>query len=229
MKRLAIFAEGLTETIFIQKLIEEIGTKHEMAFETRALVGTTFTIMQSPTVIPGQTNIYVLLVNCNNDERVKSVVLDQRKSLQQAGYHLIVGLRDLYPSALSDLLLIESRLSYGVPTKGIPTRLFLSVGEVEAWFVQEHTHFARIHVDFTNDYIRQLTGFDINTQTADSIEQPSKMLDQIYSSRGLRYAKKRRQLQRTVAAIDYAELYLCGAAKLPHLAKFISCIEGAVL
>jgi hypothetical protein len=229
MRRVAIFAEGLTEIIFIQRLIEEIGDRNKIAFETRSLRGNKFSVMQSTPIALGQTNTFVLLVNCNNDERVKSALLDQRESLEKSGYSYLIGLRDLYPLSLSDLGLVESRLQYGVPTKGIPTRLLLSVSEVEAWFVQESTHFERIHPDFTVDYIKSLTGFDIASVSADLIIQPSKLIDDVYSSRGLRYAKKKNQIQRTVSALDFAALYLTCSTRLPHLARFVNCIEEAIL
>ena len=197
-------------------------------FETRELVGSTYKVMQSAPTLSGEISTYILIVNCCNDERVKSAVLEQRDSLERSGYSIVIGLRDLYPSPLADLNLIESRLQYGVPTKGIPTKLYLSVSEIEAWFIQEHSHFAKIHADFTTEYILRLTGVDVAVALADSINQPSRFIDEIYASRGLRYAKKKKQIQRTVDALDYTELYLTCASKLPHLARFVSCVETAI-
>lgn len=230
MRKLAIFVEGQTEQIFVQRFLTEIGGERNVTFEVRVLSGGSFTTLRGtvapalgPKLLP---SYFVLIVNCQNDERVKSVVLDQRASLTKNGYSLILGLRDLYPRPLADLKKTKIDLKYGIPTNGVPTFILLAVAEIEAWFLQEFTHFQRIDVKLNPACFKNDFGFDPMDDCAEMIAAPAALLNEIYSSVGKAYKKKRSNVERTVRELDYERLYLDISKKLPHLGEFLEHIDG---
>ncbi len=226
MKKLAIFVEGQTEQIFLKSFIEEIAGVRNIEFDCKVMVAGAFISLSQKTVLAGAQKYFVLLVNCQNDEKVKSVILDQRDSLAKNGYSLILGLRDLYPNQKSDLSTIEVKLKYRVPTSGVPTHILLAVTEIEAWFLQEHLHFSKIQAALDPLKFKEIFGFDPINESAENVTHPSELLHTIYSSVGFAYKKNRKHVERTVNVLDYAHLYLGVSNKLPHLAEFIGHIEN---
>lgn len=227
-RKLALFVEGQTEQIFLESLIREIAGAKNIYFDRRVVSANSLITLRQTNVIPQDPDAqyFVLLVNCQNDERVKSVVLDQRDSLARAQYTLILGLRDLYPQLLQNLAKIEATLSYRVPTKGLPTHILLAVAETEAWFLQEHTHFSRIDPRLDVATFKAIFGFDPLTESAETLPAPAAMLHQIYSSVGKAYHKDRKRVERTVDALDYAQVYVSLPDKLPHMKKLIAHIDN---
>lgn len=226
-RKLAIFVEGQTERIFLENLIREIAGTKEITFSPAVVRGEHIAILSEsvPKSSTRSTPYFVLLVDCQNDERVKTVVLEQRKYLANRDYSLILGLRDLYPTPLSDLQKIKSKLAYGVPTAGVPTHILLAVAEVEAWFLQEHTHFQRIDEALDVSKFKANFGFDPRAESAETVEPPAALLHRIYSSVGKAYRKDRKRVERTVAALDFAEVYLNNQNCLPHLKDLIAHID----
>lgn len=229
-KKLAIFVEGQTERIFIESLLTEIAGKSKIAFEKKVASGNSLVTLKQidppPQTVDGP--LFVLLVDCQNDEKVKSVVLDQRNSLIRANYSLILGLRDLYPQTLADLPVVKSRLSYGVPTAGVPTHILLAVAELEAWFLQESTHYPRIDERLDPSQFAASFGFDPIHDSAESVLAPASKLHEIYSSVGKAYRKDRKRVQRTVDALDYAQVYFESSKMLPHLKEFLNHIDNFI-
>jgi len=227
VKKLAVFVEGLTERLFVEKLIEQIAGEKNVQFARNECPQTFVTLKHAvPAQASGTERYFVLLYNCQNDEKVKSTVLDQRQSLMKAGYDLVLGLRDLHPRPIADLAKVKSGMLYGVPTAGVPIRLLLAVAEIEAWFLQEGTHFARIDNRLDVSTFHAAFGFDPFVDSAESLSHPAELLHVIYQTVGKAYRKKRSQLQRTVDAIDYGAMYLELPGRLPHLRDLILEIDG---
>lgn len=228
-KKLALFVEGQTEQLFMKAFLEEVAGAKNIEFQTE-VYGPSGSILKlrqaTPGTDPTHPQYFALLVNCQNDERVKSVVLDQRASLSRAGYSMILGLRDLFPIPLSKLESVKMNLRYGVPTSGVPTHILLAVAEVEAWFLQEASHFTRIDERLNTTEFRTKFGFDPENDSAELVERPAEMLHMIYSSVGKAYKKKKAHVERTVQVLDYATLYLRLPTLLPHLAALIGYLEG---
>jgi hypothetical protein len=228
-RKLAVFVEGQTEQVLLRSLVAAIAGENNIHFDQKLLVSDKLITLQQvqpiPARQPADVRYFVLLVNCQNDERVKSVILDQRESLARANYSLILGLRDLNPNKLHDLSAIKAKLAYRVPTAGIPTHILLAVSEVEAWFLQEHSHFARIDNRLDVSTFKANFGFDPVNESAETIQEAAALLHRIYSTVGKAYHKDRKRVQRTVDALDYSELYVSLPEKLPHLKEFILHID----
>lgn len=229
-KKIAVFVEGLTEQEFTIQLLTEIAGIRGINFEIKKQHGGTLSFVEmrsSPANPPQPASIYVLVVNCCTDNQVKTQIRDQYNSLSTAGYSLIVGLRDIYPFQHHEIQDIEAALPIGLPTGNLPIRMHLAVLEIEAWFLEELTHFEKIHSTITGDTLIN-NGFDYRTTRAHTLPHPSETLDNIYKAGGARYQKKRRQIQKTVTALSYEELYVNARQKAPSLDSFISSLEAGL-
>lgn len=222
-KKMAVFVEGDTERAFVRKLLEELGGINKVSFKTIEQRSNRFTVLEDDV---DNRNYYVLIVNCRSDERVKSEILDRRESLIKQNFQLILGLRDLYPSDISEIKNVEMRLQTGVPTKDISIHILLAVMEIEAWFLQEENHYEKIDKDLNLDLIKKELGYDPARDSADKIPEPAKYLHEIYSLVGKAYKKTNKQISRTVDHLDYENIYLNLPGKLPHLNIFIRHLDG---
>jgi hypothetical protein len=221
-KRLAIFVEGLTEQEFVIRLLTEIAGKRQLTLEIRKQHGGCLTLVEIRS--QPSPDFYVLVANCCNDGQVKSQINDQYNSLKAAGYTLIIGLRDVYPFQLSDVYTLEQNLLIGLPKDYPPIHIHLAIMEIEAWFLEETSHFATIDVEIT-PAILVSNGFDAGNDLASNLPHPAETLDNIYKHAGKRYIKDKKRIERTVNALSYEELYINVRDKAPSLDAFLSSLE----
>ena len=207
MTRIAIFVEGHTELIFMDRLVQEFAHESGLAVEHAQASGGSKRARRwkiYKQVTPGTHHqFYVLIVNCTGDSKVKSDILDRYQGLVKAGYSLILGLRDVYGQfQYDDLPRLRASLSFGLPREPVKIELFLSVMEIEAWFLAEHTHFQRLNPKLTVQLIRDSFSFDPSRDNLELRPHPSEDIDRIYELAGFSYAKKLNSLQRTVNLLD---------------------------
>jgi hypothetical protein len=231
VKKVAIFVEGLTEQEFVVSLVSAIVGQRGL----HVILGRQWKnkVIITPTAAPkGVIEFKVMVVDCANDEQVKTQIREQYPTLVAAGYTAIIGVRDVYPAPRVSLPRIQGKLSSGLPVAPILPTMHLAVMEVEAWFMDEVTHFARIHATLTVPHV-VANGFDIVSNRGDTWNHPADVLDKIYRLAGLRYltssgAKTKRRIKRTVDAIDFDEIYVTVRNRLPDLNSFLSSIEAAL-
>lgn len=222
MKKIAIFVEGLTEQEFVIKILSEMAGKKGITFEIKSqfqgkLRPVTMRSVQDP-------DYYILIVNCCNDNQVKSQIMAQRQSLENSNYSAIIGLRDLHPVSKQDLSKVERFLNYGVPTKGIPISQFIAIMETEAWFIEEHTHYEKLDPTMTIEEIVK-KGYDIVSIAGHDWPIPAEVLRDIYAHWGIVYEKRRDAINRTINALSSEELYVTVREKSPSLDNLIACFE----
>jgi hypothetical protein len=228
-RKLAVFVEGQTEQIFTKKLIAEIAGRKNVAFEERKyhakrIINVALTDNEGN----DKPSRFVLIVDCGRDEHVKSVILEQRQSLINSKYELVIGLRDLHPLSKADYPKLEMGLKTRVPTRDIPIEFVIAVMEVEAWFLQEWTHYEKIDPGLTIQNIVNAIHFNPKTDNADDVLLPADTLNQIYRLAGKSYSKARLKVERTVESLDYENIYLNVRGKLPQLNQFIEHIDNFV-
>jgi len=234
MQKMAVFVEGETEQTFVARLVREIAGTHQLQIETQKAVGKpgrrfSYQVYATPS-FPG-VRFYVLIVDSSGDATVVSDICDQYESLCSQGYSRIVGLRDVYPKPRTDLQRLEHgiqvALTYRIPRPILPVEVVLAVMEIEAWFIAEHRHFAKIAPSITHDRLRRKLGFHPSSAPIDKVEEighPSKKLDEIYQLGGKRYRKRRREIRRTVNALDFGHLYL----EVPQRVTRLGALVGQV-
>lgn len=226
-KKIAIFVEGQTEQEFTIKLLSELAGRQGITFELYTQFGGQLSFIE----LRSHQNpvIHALIINCCNDGQVKSQIIDQYNSLVRSDYSLIIGLRDVYPFSHNDIPKLQSRLLVGLPSpQSIPIHLHLAILEIEAWFLEELTHFSRIDAKITENEIIS-NGFDFNKLSACDLSHPAETLKKIYQSVGKSYGKNKSHVERTVEALSYEELYINTRQKAPSLDKFINSLEDGLM
>ncbi len=213
MNKMAVFVEGYTEQLFVEKLVVEIAGRKNVHVELRKIRGGKTTRRRMFSVKPvgavaGQ-EYYVLIVDCGGDEAVKSRIREEYDNLTLAGHQLLIGVRDVRPSIdRAGIPELRRRLALGMRTKPLRVIFVLSVMEIEAWFLSEYTHFSRLSVPISPAHILSWLGFDPMTEDMETREQPALDMAAIYYLAGDDYDKDPHRLQRTIDLLDFAQVYL---------------------
>lgn len=216
MNKIAIFVEGKTEQLFAEKLLIEIADKQSIHIEKCQLTGGN----RNPRKrlhfrrLNDDRRYFAYIIDCRSDSTVKSDIVDNYSSLIREGYSSIIGIRDVYPIGRTMIQKLRLGLKYRVKTEPVTPVFILSVMEIEAWFMAEHTHFQRIHPDLTIDRIKAEFNFDPSQDNMELRDHPSEDLRQIYALEGMSYKKRKDYIERTVEVLDYAKIYLNLCSKL---------------
>ncbi len=230
MKKMAIFVEGETELRFIDRLLREIANEKNLQIVlVRASGGARSVRMYDVVSDSGSGSdkkFYIRIVNSGTDNRVGSDIRDNYEALINLGFSAIIGVRDVYPDfSLADLPNLRTGLCYRLRTKPVSVDFVLGVMEIEAWFLAEYTHFSRIHPRLSVSRIAAIHGFDPSVDDMQLRDHPAIDLHNAYLLEGLAYQKTGGQIQRTVEALDYGDMYLEHKAKFPDFAVFMRVID----
>lgn len=211
MHKLAVFVEGYTELLFIDRLISEIGGTHNVIIEQRKIRGggsrlkRTMSTIKAAKPATGQ-QYYVLLIDCGGDSLVKTRILEEHEKLTQVGYRKIIGIRDVRPNySYGDIPKLESGLRKYVKTSLIPVEFILAIMEIEAWFLAEFNHFPRIDPSITVAEIKKILGFDPELDDLELRPNPKDDLNAAYMIGGKSYEKGQ---DATIKVLDYPYIYI---------------------
>lgn len=230
MKKIAIFVEGQTEQLFVEKLINQIADTNEIVIEARKLTGGNRTIpgwirLWTSASSTGRAYFF-LIVDSGGDNTVKSDIRDNYQRLVSEGYNVIIGIRDVYPQVVySDIPKLRSMLNYGMRTVPIQVGFVLGVMEIETWFICEYTHFGRVDPTLTTAVIKSNLGFDPAVDDVQLRAIPSDDLDKIYQLVGHQYQKDYNSIQVLLNQLDYTLLYCDVRNRLPDLNALIESID----
>jgi hypothetical protein len=226
MNRVAVFVEGQTEQLFIEKLISEIAGAKRVQFERVMVVGRNRAVaLQTAPSAASEPQNYVLIVNSASDSSVASDVRENYDNLVKSGYSTIVALRDVYPKQFSEIPALRRWMGYGVKTKPISVSFVLAIMEIEAWFLSEHTHFLKLHADLTAERIVAALGIDPRVEDMTQRPHPAEDLHNAYATVGLAYTKRRNNALRTINAMDYAIVYATLAERVDALGQLVKVID----
>ena len=247
MKKMVVFVEGGTESSFVEKLLLEIaGEKNIRIQKHKSRGGGKYRKTTSLVGKSGETGItkyFARIVDCGGDERVRSVLVENYTSLCSEKFEMIIGLRDVRGDVegekrtFADVPRVGRWMSHGVPTTPIKPLFILAVMETEAWFLAEHTHFARINPSITLDSAITAIGCDLSTENIEHRPTPAEDLDLIYRTAGERYLsdtsssgkkcpKDRALIQRTIDVLDFAEIYGGSISdRVSHIKPLIEAVD----
>lgn len=231
MTKIAIFVEGQTEMLFVDRLIQEIAEESGLAVEHAEAIGGAVRARQIKVLkritLQAHHRFYVLIVNSAGDSNVKSDIIERYFSLMRSGYTTIIGLRDVYGQfRYEDVPKLRDAMNVGIPHEkdGPRIELLLAIMEIEAWFIGEYTHFAKVSPHLTIERIRHALRFD---PTRDDLEQrwhPAEDLDRIYKLAGVRYTKQRSNLERTLELLDFKFFISNVSRRFSDAARLISVL-----
>jgi hypothetical protein len=232
-KKLAIFVEGQTEQIFIEKLLLEIVGHKRISIGIFKVIGGKSN-RQIITVNPGNhdKDYYVLLYDCGSDSQVLSDIRKQYGSLVKNGYVKFIGIRDLYPKSLNELSQFETSIKAFLKQfiQGtIPVAICLAVMEVEAWFLAEWNHFLKIDTSLTPEFIEKNCGLNPEIVDVEQRTHPSQDLDDIYRLVNRKYDKDSQGVKDLVNILDYEFIYLHVVNKVKYLGYLIKEIDDFLI
>ena len=225
MKKLAIFVEGKTEQIFVNKLLREIAGTINISIEIQSQEGRKFVEVIMKDIETSATKFFVLIYNSGSDIRVASDMKKQYKKLTESGYERIIGLRDIYPISIIQKSKLQSELENVLPKGSIPINIVIAVMEVEAWFLAEYNHFLKIDPGLTPENIQAVFGFNPQTDDMEQRPHPTKDMELIYNYTGKGYNKNEKQLNRFASNLDYEFIYMHLINSVPSLGEFVGYID----
>ena len=225
MKKLAIFVEGKTEQIFVNKLLREIAGTINISIEIQSQEGRKFVEVIMKDIETSATKFFVLIYNSGSDIRVASDMKKQYKKLTESGYERIIGLRDIYPISIIQKSKLQSELENVLPKGSIPINIVIAVMEVEAWFLAEYNHFLKIDPRLTPEQIQAMFGFNPQTDDMEQRPHPTKDMELIYNYTGKGYNKNEKQLNRFASNLDYEFIYMHLINSVPSLGEFVGYID----
>jgi hypothetical protein len=226
---MAIFVEGYTEVVFVDQLIAEIANENAVRIEWRLISGGATCPRTSRQIKAAQPHTgqehFVVIFDCGGDDAVKTRMLMEYPHLADAGYTKIICIRDVYPKFThADIPKLKAMLPKHVKTKPIIVDFILSIMEIEAWFLAEHTHFAKIDPTITLAAIAEKLRFDPVSEDMQARPTPAEDLNNCYALAGKTYEKK--NAKDTVEALDYVHIYAGLVEKIPELGRLCGIIEG---
>lgn len=124
MNKMAMFVEGYTEVVFVDKLIREVAEKNAVLIQWRRIAGGTTCArhniqIQAEGPHAGQDH-FVVIHDCGGDDAVKTRMTEEYPLLAGSGYSKIVCIRDVYPSFTApEIPDLEKGLPLFVRTKPI--------------------------------------------------------------------------------------------------------------
>lgn len=231
MKRYAFFVEGYTEQLFLEKLLTAIFGNNNIEIENKKIGGgkknpISITTISTPTN-SDKKDYYVLIYDCGGDSSIRSYIEDQRASLIKTGYIKIFGIRDVFPDfARSEINKLQKGLYFKLPQKGLPIKFILSIMEIEAWFLAEENHYAKIDSKLTIDYIKNNYSFDPSNYNTELRDEPTNDLRKIYQLAGKNYTKTKSNIDRTINSIDYDNVYINVCVRVNALNVLITEINS---
>jgi len=234
LKKLAIFVEGQTEVLLIERLIEELAGKKGLTIEIQRAEGggksgraRSFQVVTLKNSARSESRYYVLIRSSDNDDRVVSDLREQAVDLAKKGYEKIIGLRDVYPRSYTEVDKMKSAMKQVLQqvNNHISCKIFLAVMEIEAWFLAEEDHYQKVDQILTPSFIQSQTGIDV-MGNMELIEHPSASLNQIYNLAGQSYRKRRNKVQNIVNKLNIENFYFCVSERLPNLGQFIRELDN---
>ena len=231
MIKLAIFVEGQTESLFVNKLFREISGRKNIEIQNQSLTGN-LEMGRSLNEIEAASKVenkkyFVMIVNCEADNRVASAIKENYQQLTAKGFSFIVGMRDVYPDfAPSEVAELRTGLMYRMPTSPTEVLFILGVMEIETWFVAECSHFEKIDPKLTPSLIMEKMNINPCDDDIQKRKNPAKDLDEMYGLVGKAYTKKRSNTLRTIDCIDYARMYVETSEKIYDLKRLVECIDS---
>lgn len=238
MKKVAFFVEGQTEADFVKQYLKEVTCKKGLITIYEGFGG-----KKTPRVFHQvyqddqagkdyQIDIYV----SQADNRVNSDIRDNLSSLAHSGFELIIGLRDLRGQkpdgtafTLADLPTVE-RVAGLLFSGSTPTvKSSIAVMEIETWFMAETNHYQVIDPTLTETMIKgnfNVIRIDPYIDDLTQVSQPAETLDKIYQLAGKDYNKSEASRQKTINALDYANLYINVPSRLAKFGEFAQIVDS---
>jgi hypothetical protein len=229
-RKVALFVEGLTEQVFVRDFLIKWydWDTIEVGLDCFTLNAGNEHSAPYPYGTVDSKNYYQIF-NIGNDNSVLSVMIDRADRLQNAGYTLVVGLRDMFNKVyhqktfeknnqrvidqeLNQKFIQSARESIEASAKQVDLCLLYAIMEVESWLLG------------MPKYMGQLQNI---TDPETEIYHPAAKLAELRTAEGLTYDKHRDEIESIVGDLtkdDYLALLQSG--KCQSFRTFVTTILG---
>ncbi|WP_186102457.1 DUF4276 family protein [Burkholderia gladioli] len=228
-KKIAFFVEGQTEAIFIKQFIfEYLG--HQAANVTREQMhGGYIHEIEAIGSPPEETDYEILVVDCQNDERVLTAMSDRHQSLARSGFSHVIGIRDLFPQDLSDLddLTSDTDQHIAALNSTISIKMIIATMEIESWFLSDPDFFQSIDASLDSAAVKTICGIDFSTVDTQTIDHPASLIEKILDNVSKFYKKREKDTYKILSHLNYTEIFLSGKKRNKSLEIFSDHITAA--
>lgn len=230
MRKVALFVEGLAEQVFVRDFLIkwydwDINKVGLACYKLHA--GNEYEApYQHGTV---DSEIYFQIFNVGNDSSVLSVMLDRADRLHNAGYSLVVGLRDMFSKVyhqktfqknneriidpeLNERFIQSAKEEIEASSKPLKLQMHYAIMEVEAWLLGMPKFMEHLQ--------------DINDPETD-IYHPAEKLKELMEAMGSGYDKHSKDIEGIIGNLDkkdYLALYESGRCQ--SFRKFVDALVG---
>lgn len=240
-RKLAVFVEGQTELIFVREFLKQWYSydASKIGFNCYNLLANEFRDAEYKYGSEESEN-YFMVVNVGNDNSVLSKNLENLNFIQNKGYQLVIGLRDMYCSQykkdVKGQLISETvNQSFIQSVKdvlcNVPNGQYVdfhfAIMEIEAWFIAMHEYMLKLDEKLTPDFIKEHTGLDLDVDPETAIFHPANELAKIYSSVGKQYDKHQTDISSIMSKLTPDDfLLLISSGKCPSFKRFAESLIG---
>lgn len=230
MRKVALFVEGLAEQVFVRDFLIkwydwDINKVGLACYKLHA--GNEYEAPYQHGTVDSEN--YFQIFNVGNDSSVLSVMLDRADRLHNAGYSLVVGLRDMFSKVyhqktfqknneriidpeLNERFIQSAKEEIEASSKPLKLQMHYAIMEVEAWLLGMPKFMEHLQ--------------DINDPETD-IYHPAEKLKELMEAMGSGYDKHSKDIEGIIGNLDkkdYLALYESGRCQ--SFRKFVNALVG---
>ena len=230
VRKVALFVEGLAEQVFVRDFLIkwydwDINKVGLACYKLHA--GNEYEAPYQHGTVDSEN--YFQIFNVGNDSSVLSVMLDRADRLHNAGYSLVVGLRDMFSKVyhqktfqknneriidpeLNERFIQSAKEEIEASSKPLELQMHYAIMEVEAWLLGMPKFMEHLQ--------------DINDPETD-IYHPAEKLKELMEAVGSGYDKHSKDIEGIIGNLDkkdYLALYESGRCQ--SFRKFVDALVG---
>ncbi len=230
MNKIAIFVEGKTERLFLNKLLYNRYANvlvREVVLKGKNPYFQTINVSDKP----GIECLFVVVEAPDLNKLLTMVAYNAENLVNNFGYIAVIGLRDLIPNKKNEKISVINVINRRIRMLSVweKTSIILSVMETEAWFLYDHLVFERIDTRLSPEKIKEALGIDLEKDDPETeYSNPKKIIDSIMRLAELRYRKHEDEINRIVGNIDFNNMCSC-TGKIDSFLRLINKIDTCVI
>ncbi len=219
MKKIAIFTEGQSEQIFVRHILALVLGWENISFECFKLYGDR-TDRDAFNYPNENAEIYFMILNIGNDEKVLTAVKEREKGLIKKGYDKIIALRDMYSHEYSKRsngvidtdvtrrFIDGAKMTIGNMSDPSKIKIHFAIMELEAWFLGMYNIFERLNSTLNIDYIEKELGFNLSSiDPQTEFFKPAHIVNKIFQLVGVQYTKSEHDVESICSTINTTDFY----------------------
>lgn len=237
--RCVVYVEGQSEMLFVADVLQKY-----LGYDGRALGLRCFNLFANSSKPVGhplqgneQSRFFYQIVNVNNDNRVISKLVKDIPGLISAGFDIILGLKDVYGEAYSELCKSHSierkaiKRMYDIQSENLKkstadVRLHFAIMEFEAWMLALIEGFLKSKGYDRNSFLKE-SGIDVYQDFENNIYHPASLLKDILSRFGAHYDKRESDMYSFLSLLSKDDYELLrNSGKSSSFTKFMTSLFG---